>query len=189
MIEQSKTQSYFDAIYDAASDPWSFRTSAYEHAKYAATVAAVSDRHYQAGLEVGCSIGILSSRLAALCDDFLGVDISDRPLVEARYRCADLGWARFRQMAVPAEWPDGPFDLITLSEVLYFLSAADIVSLAHQVRRSLLPRGRVLLVNWLGAPETSQPGDWAATLFIKAAALPTATQVRQDLYRLDLLGV
>jgi SAM-dependent methyltransferase len=187
MIDQSKDRHYFDAIYDADSDPWSFRTSAYEQAKYAATVAAVSDRHYRSGLEVGCSIGVLSARLAPLCSAFLGIDISDRPLVEARRNCADMPWAQFQQMIVPQAWPKGGFDLIVLSEVLYFLSASDIEILAGQVTQSLLPNGRVVLVNWLGDPETPRPGDWAASLFIKAAALPIETQSRKDLYRLDLL--
>ncbi len=180
-------RSFFDALYAASPDPWDFRSSPYEQAKYAATVAAITDRRYRAGLEVGCSIGELSARLARLCDSFLGLDIAERPLQAARTRCAALPSASFECRALPADWPGGRFDLIVLSEVLYFLTDADIRQMAALARASLLPGGRVLLVNWLGAEETPRPGDIAAEIFIAQAGLVLEVRAMQPLYRLDLL--
>ena len=40
--------SYFDAIYERDADPWRFRTSAYERAKYDATLAALPEPARQA---------------------------------------------------------------------------------------------------------------------------------------------
>jgi SAM-dependent methyltransferase len=187
MNDRSRDAAYFDAMYAADPDPWRFRTSAYEAGKYAATVAAIADRRYGSGLEVGCSIGVLSHQVAPLCDAFLGIDIADAPLTEARARCADLPQARFARMAVPGAWPEGGFDLILLSEVLYFLGPEDIAMTAAHVRRSLLPGGTVLLVNWIGEPAPPQPGDRAAEAFLASAGLPVAWQARADRYRLDLL--
>jgi cyclopropane fatty-acyl-phospholipid synthase-like methyltransferase len=181
-------RAYFDALYADSPDPWNFRASPYEQAKYAATVNAISDRRYQAGLEVGCSIGELSALLAPLCDSFLGLDIAEQPLKAARIRCAALPQARFECRLVPTDRPAGRFDLIVLSEVLYFMSEEKIREMAEFVRASLLPGGRVLLVNWLGAVETPQPGDIAAQGFIAAAGLQVAIAERQSLYRLDLLA-
>jgi SAM-dependent methyltransferase len=180
-------RAFFDALYVANPDPWDFRSSPYERAKYAATVAALADRRYRAGLEVGCSIGELSAYLATLCDSFLGLDIAEQPLQAARARCIALPSARFACRALPADWPDGRFDLIVLSEVLYFLTDADIRQMATLTHASLLPGGRVILVNWLGAEETPQPGDIAAETFIAQADLALETRARQPLYRLDLL--
>jgi cyclopropane fatty-acyl-phospholipid synthase-like methyltransferase len=188
MSNSSCDRAHFDALYTADPDPWRFRTSNYERMKYAATVAVIDDRRYEAGLEIGCSIGMLSVRLAPLCARFLGLDISERPLPAARAICATFPAARFDCMKVPTEWPDGRFDLIILSEVLYFLSAADIAATAERVRGSLLPDGRVLLVNWLGAAERPQPGDSAAERFLAATALLIEKQSRQALYRIDLLA-
>lgn len=188
MSDTSRDAAYFDRLYAADPDPWQFRTSAYEQAKYAATVAAIADQRYAAALEVGCSIGVLSERIAPLCDAFLGLDISELPLVEARARCAAMGQARFARMAVPGEWPQGSFDLILLSEVLYFLSAADIRATAVRVRDALQPDGRVLLVNWIGEAAAPQPGDTAAALFIDAIKLRVERHERAALYRLDLLA-
>ena len=187
MSDRSRDAAYFEGLYAADPDPWRFKTSAYEAEKYAATVAAVADRRYAAGLEVGCSIGVLSERIAPLCDSFLGLDITEVPLVEARARCAGLAHAHFACMAVPGDWPTGRFDLILLSEVLYFLSEADIRATAARVRSSLAPGGRVLLVNWIGEPAPPQPGDVAAEAFIAAAGLAVERAERAAQYRLDLL--
>jgi SAM-dependent methyltransferase len=188
MTDASRDAAYFERLYATDPDPWRFKTSAYEAAKYAATVAAVADRRYAAALEVGCSIGELSARIAPLCDAFLGLDITEVPLTEARSRCAGLGQARFACVAVPGAWPEGRFDLVLLSEVLYFLSAADIRATAERVRACLSPGGRVLLVNWIGEPEEPQPGDSAAETFIAAMDWPVMRAERAAQYRLDLLS-
>jgi SAM-dependent methyltransferase len=187
MSQQSRDAAYFEAMYAADPDPWRFRTSAYEAAKYSATVAVIADRRYRSALEVGCSIGVLSQVVAPLCDAFLGLDIAEAPLVEARARCLALPQARFERKAVPGDWPEGGFDLILLSEVLYFLSDEDIAVTAAHVRRSLLPGGRVLLVNWIGEPEPPQPGDRAAEAFLAAAGLALERAERAEQYRLELL--
>ena len=187
MTDRSRNAAYFEAMYAADPDPWRFRTSAYEAAKYAATVSAIADRRYRSAVEVGCSIGVLSQQVAPLCDAFLGLDIAEAPLIEARARCLGLPQARFARMAVPGDWPEGGFDLILLSEVLYFLSLEDIATTAVHVRRSLSPGGTVLLVNWIGNPEPPQPGDKAAGAFLAAIDLAVTRQERGELYRLELL--
>ncbi len=171
-------------------DPWGFQTDPYEQAKYHRSIALLGRRRFASGLEVGCSIGVLTHMLAPLCDALLGVDLLDQPLQAARARCADQSWVRFQRMRVPDEWPDQRFDLILLSEVLYFLSPADIERCAARIRSSLLPRAKVLLVNWLGQSDDPCSGDEAAEHFIAATAdvLPVAHQERQSRYRLDLLA-
>lgn len=181
---------HFDAMYRSDPDPWGFATSPYERAKYAATLDALGGRRFASGVEIGCSIGVLTQALAARCDALLGIDISAAPLAAARARCAHLPQLRFAQMAVPLEWPTGRFDLVVLSEVLYFLSPADIALLARRTRASLMPDGIVLLVNWLGPTGAPCDGDSAATLLIGgvAPALSPVHSLRTAQYRLDLLA-
>ena len=121
---ESRDAAHFRRIYDADPDPWRFRTSVYEQAKYRRTIASLGDRRFRSGFEAGCSIGVLTRLLADRCDRLLAVDIVDAPLSAARKACADQPWVRFEQKQVPDEWPDELFDLIVLSEVLYFLSPA-----------------------------------------------------------------
>ena len=181
--------SYFDAIYERDPDPWRFRTSEYERAKYDATLAALPRPRHRRALEVGCSLGVLTRDLAGRCDALLAVDAAERPLAAARAACADLPHVRFGRARVPDEWPDGAFDLILLSEVVYYLDRADVSRLAERVRGGLAPGGDCLLVHWTGDTDYPLSGDEAAARFIEAAA-PFAVVTRQERaerYRLDLL--
>src|ERR1039457_5637267 len=78
--------SHFERLYAASDDPWHFRTSPYERKKYAATLAALPSRRFASALEVGCSIGELTSLLATRCNSLIGIDIAEAPLVAARAR-------------------------------------------------------------------------------------------------------
>jgi cyclopropane fatty-acyl-phospholipid synthase-like methyltransferase len=185
----SRSAEHFQRIYEASPDPWGFVTNPYEQEKYQRTLGALGERRFAAGLEVGCSIGVLTRLLAPRCDALLGVDLVEQPLEAARARCADQPHVRFERMQVPQAWPDGRFDLIVLSEVLYFLTAADIEWCARRVRGSLVPGGVVVLVNWLGQSDDPTPGDEAADRFIRATGgwLGVSQQDRRPGYRLDVL--
>jgi SAM-dependent methyltransferase len=185
----SRDAGYFDRIYAADPDPWRFTSSPYEREKYADTLDALAGPRFGRALEVGCSIGVLTERLAAQCDALLAVDISETPLLQARARCRDQPHVAFRRMAVPAEWPEGSFDLIVLSEVLYFLSPDDVARVARHVLDSLAAAGRVLLVDWLGHADNPCTGEQAAELFIAecGGAARAILARRTQAYRLDVL--
>ena len=180
---------YFDRLYRANPDPWNFETSDYEQAKYQATLEALPLSHYARALEVGCSIGVLTERLAPRCDDLLAVDASELALKSAQTRCAALEHVRFARSRVPEEWPDETFDLILLSEVVYYLDRADVRRLAQKVRASLRSGGHVLLVHWIGDTDYPLSGDEACHLFIAEmeGATHRVREGRTDRYRLDCL--
>jgi len=188
-MTQSRPPEHFARMYTANPDPWGFLTDPYEHAKYEESIKVLQGRRYVAGLEVGCSIGVLTQRLAPLCETLFGIDVVAEALGSAAARCAAQNWVSFQRMQVPEEWPAKHFDLIVLSEMLYFLSATDIERCAEHVKTSLLPGGAVLLVNWLGESDDPMTGDAAANHFISATAarLRVTYQTRQTRYRLDLL--
>lgn len=159
---------HFESLYERSADPWNLTTSEYEVRKYAATREALGGRHFARGLEIGCAMGTLTQRLAPSCDEYLGVDLVEPPLIDARARCADLPQARFERMSIPCEWPDGRFDLIVMSEVLYFLPLAELDRLAERCVASLNPGGTLLLVNWLGPNDGAMSGEAAAQGFLSA---------------------
>jgi cyclopropane fatty-acyl-phospholipid synthase-like methyltransferase len=181
---------YFDALYAADPDPWKFADSPYERGKYELTLDAMSKPRYRSALEVGCSIGILTRSLASRCDKLVAIDAAETPLLEARRRCADLPGVRFERMFVPDQWPDGVFELILLSEVVYYLSRDDVRRLAAKVTNSLAEGGYVILVHWTGPTNYPLSGDEAAALFIEHV-LPICVVDRADRYaefRLDVLS-
>jgi predicted TPR repeat methyltransferase len=187
--QASMPSSYFDDLYAEHPDPWSFAANQYERDKYAATIASLSKPRYRHGLEVGCSIGVLTRELAGRCDALLSVDVARVALDRASRRCADLPQVRFAVMRVPDDWPIGRFDLIVLSEVVYYLDRSDIARLAAKTAESIEPGGDIVLVHWLG--ETNYPisGHEAAEHFIEAVAPFAAvrSQARNQSYRLDVL--
>ncbi len=188
-MTESRSAAHFQKIYEASADPWGFGSDPYEQEKYRRTLAALGDRRFSSGLEVGCSIGFLTRMLATRCEALLGIDLVEQPLEAARARCADQPQVRFQRMQVPQAWPDGRFDLIVLSEVLYFLTAADIARCASRVQSSILPGATVILVNWLGQSDDPTPGDEAADRFIRASIgwLRVSNEDRRPGYRLDVL--
>ena len=188
-MSASWDRSVFDRIYARGDDPWDFAGSAYEIAKYDQTLAALPRERFVCGLEVGCSIGVQTRRLAGRCDTLLALDLAPAAVARARARCADLPHVTVREAQVPRDWPPGTYDLIVLSEVLYFLDRADLASLARLVLGSLRPDGAVLLANWTGPTDTPTTGDEAAQTFIGGAAPRTVVQLHQQHsgYRLDLL--
>ena len=185
----SLTPEDFAGYYADDPDPWRFASSDYERVKYAATVASLPRPRYESGLEIGCSIGVLTRQLAERCDQVLGLDVVPSVLDSARATCADRPNARFALGAVPGEWPDGTFDLMVLSEVVYFLDRDDLARLISRIEGALSPAGDVVLVHWLGETNFPLTGDEAAEGFIKGAARFLAP-VRSDRtadYRLDVL--
>jgi cyclopropane fatty-acyl-phospholipid synthase-like methyltransferase len=186
---QTLRPEYFDALYTADPDPWKFAASPYERGKYEITLEAMPKPRYRSALEVGCSIGVLTRSLASRCDSLIAIDAAQTPLHEARRRCADLPGVRFEHMFVPDQWPGGTFELILLSEVVYYLSRDDVGRLAAKVINSLPKGGSVILVHWTGLTNYPLSGDEAAALFIERIG-PTFVVERADRYaefRLDVL--
>ena len=180
---------YFEQMYRQSDDPWSFATSAYEEAKYTATLEALPKEQYQNAFEIGCSIGVLTYRLAARCDRLLAVDVVARALRQARARCRNLDHVCFQKMQVPECFPDDTFDLVVLSEVGYYWSPADLSKARRLIAAHLAPQGHLLLVHWTPYVEDYPlTGDEVHELFLNegAPALRHRTGRRAEHYRLDL---
>lgn len=170
-------------IYGQGDDPWGFRTSAYEQAKFRSTVDALARPHYRSGLEVGCGNGELARHIAPRCDTYTGVDAVGTALEAAR-RAVPNG--HFVQAYLPCPLPDGAHELIVLSEVLYFLDAPGLRSLADQIAERW-PKAEVLSVNWLG--QSGNPLQGLEAFGIFSAAMAPAFQSRVisqiEKYRID----
>ncbi len=84
--------------------------------------------------------------------------------------------------------PAGRRDLVVVSELLYFLSVADIEDLAGRIVAMLDPGGVVLLANWTGPTDTPCTGDAAVAIFAGAASahLQPCGASRAAQYRIDL---
>ena len=187
--KQSLSAKYFADVYDAKDDPWDFATSEYERKKYEATVAALPGEKYASAFEIGCSIGVLTARLATRCSELLAIDVSEKALRQAREKCAGLAHVRFEKITIPDEFPAQNFDLIVVSEVGYYLNDQDWRRAFEKIVFHLEPRGNVVLVHWTHFVEDyPQTGDAVHDSFAKwsAGKLKNLRSERTDDYRLEV---
>ncbi len=186
--ERSIDGAWFERLYREQGDPWGFETSPYEQAKYAETLAALPAARYAEALEVGCANGVLTALLAPRCDRLLAVDPSPTALAAARARCRDLPQVRLEERSLPAQTPAGPFDLILLSEVIYYWDGDDLARMAAYLRDALRSGGDLLLVHWTGDTDYPRSGDDAVTELrdLLGDAVIERRGDRHNRYRLDL---
>jgi predicted TPR repeat methyltransferase len=140
--------SYFDGMYSAAADPWGFEERWYERRKYAIALAMLPRERYRAAFEPGCSVGVFSRMLAPRCDSLLSCDLAAAAVKAAAARTPDLRQVRVEQREIPRQWPSGRFDLIVLSEVLYYFGDHDLEQVLKHAAGSLEPDGTLLAVHW-----------------------------------------
>jgi predicted TPR repeat methyltransferase len=146
---------FFDDLYARSEDPWDFATSDYERDKYAHTLDALgATRRFARGLEVGCSIGVLTAELAERCDELVAIDVSERALARASARLSARPGVTLAQLTFPEEMPGGRFDLVVCSEVLYYLDDGAFALAAGRLRTALEDGATVLAVHW--RPATSR---------------------------------
>ncbi|HEX4088617.1 MAG TPA: SAM-dependent methyltransferase [Trebonia sp.] len=151
---------YFRERYGASPDPYGLADRWYEQRKYTLTLALLPRERYGTAFEPGCSIGVLTERLASRCDTLLACDAVPEAVASARARTAGLPGVLIAQRVIPREWPTRAFDLIVFSELLYYFDDADF---NHALRRgvgALRPDGHLLAVHWRHpAPDHPRTGD------------------------------
>lgn len=180
--------SYFERLYREQSDPWNYECSDYEARKYEASLRALPKEKYRRALEIGCSIGVFTAKLAPRCEKLLCLDTSETALAIARRRCQALSHVAFDLMTVPAEYPDDAFDLTVLSEVGYYLTAEDLKLLSARILTHTSDGGHLLLVHWIPpASDRVLCGDEVHEQFISCPEWRLLSSSRTDRYRLDVL--
>jgi cyclopropane fatty-acyl-phospholipid synthase-like methyltransferase len=138
-------------MYAGAVDPWQLSTRWYEQRKYAITLATLPSRHYRHAFEPGCSIGTLTALLAQRCDHVTAVDVADAAVRSADARLREAGCrdrVTLTRSSLDAAWPPGPFDLLVLSEVAYYLDADTLAQVLRRECGRLQPDANVVAAHW-----------------------------------------
>ncbi len=148
----------FEQRYQQDADPWGYRSSPYEHAKYDATLEVCGVGPFRAALELGGSIGVFSARVAPRCLELTTVDFSPTAVGSARHELRPFPHVRALVGEIPDALPDGSYDLVVASEILYYLKTAALAATLSRLEQALAPGGRVVAVHWRPA------GSRAATV-------------------------
>jgi SAM-dependent methyltransferase len=150
----SLSRDYFDDLYARDADPWGIERGWYEDRKRAVVLASLPRPRYDRAFEPGCAGGALSAGLAERCDALVCRDPAERAVAATRARLAGRPGVDVARGALPADVPDGTFDLVVASEVVYYLDSGDRDAFWTAVEGLLRPGGHLLAVHWLrAAPE------------------------------------
>jgi SAM-dependent methyltransferase len=139
---------YFEAFWAKGDDPWEHGTRWYETRKYDLTAAALPRPHYRRSFEPGCGSGFLTQRLAGRSDEHVAMERHPRGVAATARLCDGLPTVTAVEGTIPADWPPGRLDLIVLSEVLYYLDAADLDAALERVDESLAAGGDLVVVHF-----------------------------------------
>ncbi len=144
-----------EAVYAGNADPWASASPRYRYQRRKYEVLASllpAGQRFAAALDIGCGLGLLSRHLAARADQVLGIDIAPSAIARAAAACADLPNCRFEchdLQALPASM-EARFDLITVADVLYYVSPLEtplLKTLVDRIARLLAPGGLCLVAN------------------------------------------
>ncbi len=179
----NSTLNHLNRLYAHTDDPWNFDHSPYEQAKFIATRNALMRAQYACALEIGCGNGALAAHIAPLCAHYTGIDAVERAVHAARGK---VPTAQFDVGCYPCPLPDKDYDLVILSEILYFLTPGAIAQLARVIAERA-PRAEVICTTYLGDTEQALQGAEALTLFRKAMRphLDLVRVVDTGTYRID----
>jgi len=144
------TRAFFESVYAASEDPWSFATDPYELGRYRHIVSLLGDRTFAHGFEPGCSVGVLTELLAPHCRHLLAMDISGIAVGRAQARCAALPQVEVRQGALPDDGPAGAVDLVVLSEIGYYFDEPALSAVVARMAERMTTDGVLIAAHWTG---------------------------------------
>ncbi|RYH01348.1 methyltransferase domain-containing protein [Salipiger sp. IMCC34102] len=175
-------------LYAGTDDPWDFRASPYEAKRFAAVAEALPRESYAAALELGCGNGELARRIAPRCGSYTGLDAVPAALEAARKAVpAGCFVEGFLPCALPAPPQDSGYDLILLSEILYFMGPAGIAEISQMLDRDH-PAADVISVTWRGATGHALSGDEALIAFADASRRSSWTSRLTQGYRIAVFS-
>jgi SAM-dependent methyltransferase len=151
-IIDEKARTFFEELWKQG-DPWELESSEFEQAKYARQLAMVKDRRYTRVLEIGCGAGRFTQLLASTADRLVALDVAPTAIGRALAMKAKPGVVDFRVANIMDYDPraEGPWDLIVMSETIYYLGWLypffDVAWLAAELYAATRTGGRILMAN------------------------------------------
>ena len=164
------TAAEFERRYRRDGDPWGYRSSDYERAKYDATLSACGPGPFASALELGGSIGVFSARLAPRCQALTTIDFSPTAVADARAALAGCSHAHAIIGEIPGAIGPDQHDLVVASEILYYLDDDALATTFERLRDVLLAGGRLVAVHW--RPNGPERPQTAASVHRRLRSLP-----------------
>jgi SAM-dependent methyltransferase len=160
-----KARAFFDDLW-RRGDYWNLEGSAFEQAKYARQLQCIGGRRYGKVLEIGCGGGSFTRMLGRVADRIVAIDVSPAAIDRAGSCGDEAGKIDYRVADVMDFDPaaDGPFDLVVMSETIYYLGwlypLFDLAWLAGRLFDATSDGGRLLMTNTAGGAKGYLQKPW-----------------------------
>ena len=144
----------FDALYRRDADPWRVASTFYEQRKLDLVLGVLGRPTYERAWDPACGTGHLAARLSVRCGEVLATDLSATSIKITEETCRGLDNVVVRQRRVPGDGAaDGDaFDLVVMSEFLYYLGDRDRSGVVDLIDQVTGPRAEVVGVHWRHHP-------------------------------------
>lgn len=160
MRKPDTSAAFFEAMFQSSADPWNFAGDAYEQFRYSTVMRALEPGPYHRAYEPGCSVGVLTEKLAHICERVDACDISPTAVAMAQQRCAALPGVKVRRGSLRDSIRYDSYDLIVLSEIGYYFHVAEWQCLVNGIVDAMQPGAVLLASHWLGSsPDHVSTGD------------------------------
>jgi SAM-dependent methyltransferase len=182
---------FWDRFYDGRNpDPFGFDGSLEEAMKFDRTLALCGDGPFDRALEVGCSVGTFTEALAPRCGALLAVDIAPDAARRAADRLAAATHVTCEARDLSKEFPVGPFDLIVVSDVLYYWTVEEIKTAFRRAEDTLAPGGRLVAMHYVPRMGSLLDGGEVHDILASASRLPHTLSTVEEFgegrpYRVD----
>jgi 2-polyprenyl-3-methyl-5-hydroxy-6-metoxy-1,4-benzoquinol methylase len=141
---------YLHKFYENRNDPFEFDSNPYETEKYAYTMSLLEHRTYRHALEIGAAEGAFTILLASICDKVTAIEIAAPAVARARMRLQHAGHVEIIQASLPNQMPDGAYDLIVASDILYYLPKDVLLNSLRLIQERLMPGGIFFALHYMG---------------------------------------
>lgn len=188
------SEAHWESVFETP-DPWDYGNG-YETEKFRQTLDLMPEGVSGDVLELACAEGHLTRLIATRAERLLATDISPTAILHARARCADLGNVEFARLDMIRDRIEGRFDVILISEVLYYFpDRRALEGLMVRAANALREGGTLILAHArLGADEPDAtsfgwPHPFGSKTFGEVAeecpSLSLARETLTPLYRLQ----
>ncbi len=150
---------HLERFYADAADPFGFDREPGERTKYELTLGLLPDDHYARALEIGSGEGSFTELLVDRCDAVVGVELSEIAVARACERLAGRPEVTFERRAIPFDLPEGTFDLVVASDVLYYMEPEVFDRGLPRIADLLRPDGVLVIVHFCGDFGAPLSGD------------------------------
>ena len=178
----------FEARYQVDPDPWRYASSEYERDKYERDARGLRRRTVRRCARAGASIGVFTELLAPRCERLTTIDGAPTAVAAARRRLAGATHVDTVLGEIPDSIPIRRFDLVVASEILYYLTAAELARTLGRLESSMIRGGRLVAAHWRPAgPERPLDAEQVHTALQEQPWLATVSTGGTGDYRLDVL--